>query len=104
MDVAVIGAGSWGTALGKTLADKGHAVALWGRSAEQLADIAARRENVRYLPGCRLPETLKAEPDLQRAVAGRRFIVSVVPSHTVREVMGRAASAMTPEAQVISAS
>jgi glycerol-3-phosphate dehydrogenase (NAD(P)+) len=104
MDVSVIGAGSWGTALAKVLADKGHAVALWGRAPEQLADIATRRENARYLPGCRLPATLVPEADLARAVTGKRFIVSVVPSHTVREVLGRASQAMSPDAVVVSAS
>jgi glycerol-3-phosphate dehydrogenase (NAD(P)+) len=104
IDVAVIGAGSWGTALAKVLADKGHRTALWGRSPEQLADIAQRRENSRYLPGCRLPDTLLPEADLQRAVGAKRFVVSVVPSHTVREVLARAAPAIHPDALIVSAS
>jgi glycerol-3-phosphate dehydrogenase (NAD(P)+) len=104
MDIAVVGAGSWGTALAKVLADKGERVTLWGRSPEQLADIAEKRVNAKYLPNAQLPATLTTEPVLERAVAGKKFVVSVVPSHTVREVLGRAGGAMDPGASVISAS
>src|SRR5262249_55728718 len=104
MDVAVIGAGSWGTALATVLAGKGDRTALWGRSAGQMKEIAERRENARYLPGCTLPERLFAEPEVSRALAKKPFVVSVVPSHTVRQVWKQAASALDPEAVVISAS
>jgi glycerol-3-phosphate dehydrogenase (NAD(P)+) len=104
MDVGVVGAGSWGTALAKVLADKGHAVTLWGRSPAHAAELAQRRENTRYLPGAKLPASLSTTGDLAEAVAGKRFVVSVVPSHTVREVMGRAAASMAPDAIVVSAS
>jgi glycerol-3-phosphate dehydrogenase (NAD(P)+) len=104
MDVAVVGAGSWGTALAKVLADKGSRVTLWGRSPEQLADIGKTRMNGKYLPNAKLPDTLTPEPDLLKAVEGKPFVVSVVPSHTVRDVLGRAGKAMDPAATVISAS
>jgi glycerol-3-phosphate dehydrogenase (NAD(P)+) len=103
-EVAVVGAGSWGTALAKVLADKGHTVALWGRSSEHAADIEARRENARYLPGAPLPPVLTATADLDAAVQKKSFIVAVVPSHTMRDVMGRAAKSLDPDAIVISAS
>ncbi len=102
--VAVVGAGSWGTALAKVLADKGHTVTLWGRDGAQLADTAARRQNARYLPGALLPPSLTVEPDLGKAVADKRFVVSVVPSHTVRDVFGRAGKALRDDTIVISAS
>jgi glycerol-3-phosphate dehydrogenase (NAD(P)+) len=103
-EIAVIGAGSWGTALAKVLADKGHAVTLWGRASEHTALIQERRVNAQYLPNAPLPETLTATSDLEAAVRDKPFVVSVVPSHTVREVMGRAAPAMRPDAVVVSAS
>jgi glycerol-3-phosphate dehydrogenase (NAD(P)+) len=104
MEVAVLGAGSWGTALAKGLAEKGHAVTLWGRTPEHVEEIAKQRENARYLPGARLPESVRPMSDLGRAVADKPFVVSVVPSHTVREVMTRAAPALSGDALVISAS
>jgi len=104
MEIAVIGAGSWGTALAKVLADKGYATTLWGRDAAHLAEIERDRVNARYLPQAKLPPTLKATADLESAVAGKAVVVSVVPSHTVRDVFGRAGKLMAPDAMVISAS
>ena len=103
-EIAVIGAGSWGTALAKVLADKGHAVTLWGRASDHITEIQEKRVNARYLPNTPLPPTLTATSDLDAAVRDKRWIVSVVPSHTVREVLGRAARSMRPDAVVISAS
>jgi glycerol-3-phosphate dehydrogenase (NAD(P)+) len=102
MDVAVIGAGSWGTALAKVLIDRGHHVTLWGRDAAQLAEIARAKENARYLPGVKLE--LEVQPDLAVAVSGKPFILTVVPSHTMREVMAHAAPTLEANAIVISAS
>jgi len=104
MQIAVVGAGSWGTALAKTLADKGHPVTLWDRSAESLARIEAERENARYLPGARLPPGLRTEADLAEAVSRKEMVLAVVPSHAMREVMARAAPAIDGGAIVVSAS
>jgi glycerol-3-phosphate dehydrogenase (NAD(P)+) len=104
MEIAVIGAGSWGTALAKVLADKGNAVTLWGRAPEHAAEIQEQRVNAKYLPGATLPPTLTATADLDAAVRNKRFVVNVVPSHTVRDVLGRAAKAMATDAIVVSAS
>ena len=57
--VAVLGAGSWGTALAALLARKGHAVTLWGRDAATIAAIDTRHENPRYLPDIPLPDNLR---------------------------------------------
>jgi glycerol-3-phosphate dehydrogenase (NAD(P)+) len=104
MDIAVIGAGSWGTALGKVLADKGHQVTLWDRDAQNLDAIARTHENPKYLPKVVLPPTLGAEPDLDKAVTGKPFVVAVVPSHVMREVMSRVGKSIAPDAIVVSAS
>jgi glycerol-3-phosphate dehydrogenase (NAD(P)+) len=71
MRVAVIGAGSWGTALAWLLGQKGLPVYLWGRDAEQIARIAAERVNHRYLPEARLPDTVAPTTE-SRPAAGVR--------------------------------
>jgi len=92
MQTAVLGAGSWGTALGAVLAGKGYPVAIWDADPEPLATLAERHENVRYLPGIRLPESLRAEPDMAAALAGAELVVIAVPSHAVRPVAVQARS------------
>ena len=91
------------------LCQGGHAVTLWGRDAGQLADIEQRRENARYLPGLKLPESLRTCADLGQAIAALptdrpTLIVSVVPSHTTREVLGGIAGALPAQAVVVTAS
>jgi len=85
--VAVLGAGSWGTALAALIARHGHPVVLWGRDAATIAAIDARHENPRYLPGIPLPETLRATTDLAMAVAGCDLVLVVVPSHAFAETL-----------------
>jgi glycerol-3-phosphate dehydrogenase (NAD(P)+) len=102
--VAVVGAGSWGTALAKVLAGKGLPVTLWARSAEHAAAIESTRRNARYLPDAALPDTLHATSDLAAAVRDKHYVVAVVPSHTMREVMAQALPSLSPEALIISAS
>jgi glycerol-3-phosphate dehydrogenase (NAD(P)+) len=104
MEIAVVGAGSWGTALAKTLADKGHRVVVWGRRADHVETINEKHENAQYLPGAALPPTLTATTDLGFAVSKKELVVSVVPSHTVRAVLAEAAGAIDPSAIVVSAS
>ena len=104
MDVAVLGAGSWGTALAKVLADRQHRVTLWGRSDAHAEAIERTRHNEKYLPGAMLGDTLHATSDLRAAVSDKQYIVSVVPSHTTRQVLGEAGISMHPDAIVVSAS
>lgn len=87
--VAVLGAGSWGTALALLLSRNGHAVRLWSHNSEQVARLRHDRENRRYLPGCAFPAGLTVEPDL--AVAGARSVIVLiaVPSHAYGETLAR---------------
>jgi hypothetical protein len=68
--VAVLGVGSWGTALALLLARNGHTVRLWGHDPEEVAPLRRERENRRYLPGIPFPAALTAGADLAEAVAG----------------------------------
>ncbi len=86
MRSAVLGAGSWGTALASVLAGKGYPTALWGRDPAVVAALAQRRENPRYLPGITLPASLSATTDLARALEGAELVVLAVPSHAIRQV------------------
>jgi glycerol-3-phosphate dehydrogenase (NAD(P)+) len=80
--IAVLGAGSWGTALAALCVRNGHATTLWGRDPAQLAAMAASRRNARYLPDIELPAALDYEPGLTAAVGTADLLLLVVPSHT----------------------
>lgn len=82
--IAVIGAGSWGTALAVYLARVGHPVRLWARRPELAEEIRRTRENKTYLPGFLLPESVEVDCHPACALEGAGAILSVVPSHTVR--------------------
>lgn len=84
--VAVIGAGSWGTAVA-ALAARQHAVTLWARRSELADAINSRAENPDYLRGVRLPSGLRATSDLADAVAGATILAVAVPSHGFRQVI-----------------
>lgn len=83
--VAVIGAGSWGTALAVLLAQKGYAVWLYARQEAVVARLNAEHENTRYLPGVALPERIEVTADLVQALTGAGLVVLAVPSHAVRQ-------------------
>ena len=93
--IAVVGAGSWGTALATLLARHGHTTVLWGRDAAVIEAIDQRHENPRYLPGIPLPESLRASTDLAATVAGAGWILVVVPSHAFAETV-RALAPLRP--------
>ena len=85
--IAVIGAGSWGTALALQFARSGREVRLWGRDAEQLAAINSDGVNRRYLPDVPFPDNLHVEADLGACLAGVKDILIAVPSHGLRETL-----------------
>jgi glycerol-3-phosphate dehydrogenase (NAD(P)+) len=85
--IAVIGAGSWGTALAVQLARSGRHVTLWGRDAAQLRAAAADRENRRYLPAVRLADNIRVNTELADAIDGAGDILLAVPSRGLRETI-----------------
>jgi glycerol-3-phosphate dehydrogenase (NAD(P)+) len=83
--IAVIGAGSWGTALAVLLAKNGHQVNLWVYEREDYQAIRKERENTRYLPGVPIPSNVDVYSDLKQAVQDRKLILLAVPAQAVRE-------------------
>jgi glycerol-3-phosphate dehydrogenase (NAD(P)+) len=82
--IAVLGAGSWGTALAVQLARGGQPVTLWGRNEADLRELASHRVNRRYLPGIELPDSVLPDTDLRRVVGNHRELLVCVPSHAFR--------------------
>ena len=83
-NIAVFGAGSWGTALALLLARNGHQVTLWGHDAAHMATLAHEGENHVYLPGIKFPENLNISDDLKQTAANSNNWLVVVPSHAFR--------------------
>lgn len=98
--IAVLGAGSWGTALAALVARHGFPTVLWGRDAVVAEAIQQRHENPRYLPQIPLPATLQATTDLAAAVEGADWILVVVPSHAFTETLHQLAPLRPPPAGV----
>src|SRR3989338_1879506 len=83
----VLGDGGWGTALAIHLDRLGHRVVWWGAFPEYLRELSRRRVNRKYLPGVRIPRSIRIEPNLAEAVAGAELIILAVPSQYVRGVV-----------------
>lgn len=101
--VAVIGSGSWGTALAVHLAHVGHSVTLWGRDASLVTEMRERRANPIYLPDVVFPGRLEPTDDLGAALLTASVVVVAVPSHGVRGVAKQVAAHLRPGALVVSA-
>jgi len=101
--LAVVGGGSWGTALVIALAARFDRIRLWAREADRAAEMQARRENQRYLPGFRLPSHCVISPHIGEIVTGAEFVLCAVPSAHVREVFERARPHLSDSATVVSA-
>lgn len=99
--VAVIGAGSWGTAFAR-LCSANADVTIWGRDAALVEAIETRHENPRYLPGILLPDGVRATNDLHDACGQAEVIVMAVPSHGFRAVLADAAPAIAEGTLVVS--
>ena len=99
--IAVIGAGSFGTALAITLTGKGHEVTVWARRPQQIEEMRRTRRNTHYLPGVVLPEALCFTDDLKQAIAGKDLILMAVPTQTFRSVFTKAAAYLDPQIPVV---
>jgi glycerol-3-phosphate dehydrogenase (NAD(P)+) len=98
--MAVIGAGSWGTALAIQLAREGHRTFLWGRDPVQQQAMQQARRNLRYLPGAEFPSGLVVATDLSAVFAEARDVLVAVPSHAFRETLVLANSLLHPQMRV----
>ncbi len=101
--IAVVGGGSWGTALAAHLARLGQATPLWTLEAEIARSVNERRENPVFLPNVHLPAPLRATTDLADAVAGAELVVSAVPSAYCRSVFRQLQPLLHPDALIVSA-
>ena len=99
---AVLGAGSWGTAFAKVLADAGNQVTIWSRRPEVAQAITEHRSNAEYLPELRLPDLVSATASAEEALAEAEIVVLSVPSQTLRGNLTGWTSAVRPDATLIS--
>ena len=102
MRVTVLGGGSFGTVLANMMAEKGLAVRLWMRDAQQVEKLRQSRENSKYLPGYRLADALDAHSSLELALEGAKLVFVAVPSGGFRAVVKEARAFMPPGQMVVS--
>jgi glycerol-3-phosphate dehydrogenase (NAD(P)+) len=102
--MAVLGAGSWGTALAIQCARAGHPTRLWGRDAALMRSMQRERRNLRYLPDAAFPEALTPVTDLEEALAAARDALVAVPSHAFRTMLEAIEPRLAAEARVAWAS
>jgi len=101
--IAVLGAGSWGTSLALLLTNKGHSVRLWSNEPEVVADINNNRENSKYIPGISFSGEVAATESMAEAVKGAEAVLIVVPSGAVRSVAGQLAGVIDGDPLIINA-
>ncbi|MCF6137587.1 NAD(P)H-dependent glycerol-3-phosphate dehydrogenase [Pseudalkalibacillus berkeleyi] len=102
--IAVIGAGSWGTALALVLADNNHDVRLWARRSEQVDEINEHHTNKKYLPEINLPTNIVATNDLTEAISNTDTIVLVTPTSALREILKQLKSEIEKPVTIVHAS
>ena len=103
--IAILGAGSWGTALSIILSrsPRQHEIALWARNADLAGIIARDRENKSYLPGCKLAPQIRVTPHLKEALSDAAIVVCAIPSAHVRNVFAAATKYLPRESIIVSA-
>ena len=102
--IAILGAGSWGTALAMVLKDNGHDVCLWGNNASQIEEINTNHTNHQYLPEVILNEEIYATTDLEKALAGANAVLFVLPTKVIRLVAKQVAPLLEENPVIIHAS
>ena len=102
-NVAILGAGSWGTAIAAHLANVGHDVRLWGRNADLIQEMKSRRANAVYLPDIVLPVGVRPTTSLEEALERADFVIAAMPSHGTRGVIRSAAPLIPRQALIVSA-
>lgn len=85
--IAVLGGGSWGTALAILLSNKGFSVNMWLRDEKQVEDIVETRVNRKYLPNIEIPENLQVMCDIEKTIYGKDIVLLSVPTHGVRKTL-----------------
>src|SRR4029450_12714757 len=98
--IGIIGAGGWGIALAKLLADKGEQTTLWCHGAESFRELQEKRESRTYLAGSALPWSIKFSRSIEPAVTDKSLVISFGPAYTVRGVIASAGSYVSPEGTV----
>lgn len=104
MRIAVMGGGSWGTALANLLAEKGHGVRLWARREDVAREINDKKFNSRYLPGYALNPALRAETDAAEVLRGARCVVLAVPCQQLATCLRDMRASFPPQTAVVCAS
>jgi len=99
-DIAVLGAGSYGSALAICLARKGNNTLLWAHNSEHVEQLISDTSNEKYLPGISFPATLTPDADLARVVASTTELLVVVPSFAFADMLKRLQPLLTPQHRV----
>src|SRR5262249_23094272 len=102
-ELAIVGAGSWGTALAIVLAPRFARIRLWVYERDLAAHMCATRENHLYLPGFRLPENVQVVDDVAPALANAAIVPSLMPAHVVRSVYGAMLPHLRPDMLFVTA-
>ncbi|SMB94459.1 glycerol 3-phosphate dehydrogenase (NAD(P)+) [Desulfonispora thiosulfatigenes DSM 11270] len=102
--VAVLGSGSWGTALAITLAKKGYDTNIWARRSSLAQELNENKENKQYLPGVVIPNNIYSSADLEKVIHKAKYIVMSIPTHGIREVALQLKNIIKPDSILINTS
>lgn len=103
MRIAIIGAGSWGTALAIMAARAGHNVSMWARDGAVVDSINRDHSNPAYLTGTEIPESVRASKDIVNVTQAAELVILAAPSHAMRGLLGAMSPALSSEMIIVSA-